>query len=79
MSNTENLILEHLKKFQATQDRIERELKEIKSRLANIENGQASLITHIGHLSSAIALQQVGFDSMNERINRIESRLEIAS
>lgn len=53
--STENPILEHLKRFQAGQDRIERELAEIKARLSNVEAGQASIVQHIGHLASSIA------------------------
>lgn len=41
---------EHLKRFQAGQDRIERKLDEITRRLSNLEAGQASIIQHIGHL-----------------------------
>lgn len=74
----ENLMLEHLKKFQLTLDRIERDIGEIKTRLNHLENGQASLIIHIGHLSAAIATQQISIDGTNDRINRIERRLEIA-
>ena len=50
--NTENLILEHLKRFQTGQDRIENKLDELTRRIANLEAGQASLIQHIGHLAS---------------------------
>ncbi len=46
--NIENLILEHLKRFQTGQDRIEHELREIKSRLSNLESGQSSIIQHLG-------------------------------
>jgi len=35
--NVENLLLEHLKRFQATQDRIERKLDEHTTRLGRIE------------------------------------------
>jgi hypothetical protein len=45
----DNLILEHLKKFQGSQERIESELKEIKSRLAHLEIGQGTIMQHIGH------------------------------
>lgn len=77
-NEVENLILEHLKRFQAGQDRIERDLKEIKTRLSGLESGQASVIQHIGNLSGAIAGQQVSMDHMSERIDRIEHRLELA-
>jgi uncharacterized coiled-coil protein SlyX len=73
----ENLILEHLKRFQASQDRIERELKDVKSRLATLEVGQGSLLQHLGHLASSIAQQQVSMDRTGDRIERIEKRLEL--
>lgn len=77
--NVENLILEHLKRFQAGQDRIERDISEMKARLANLESGHASIILHLGHLSSADAAQQVTMDSVSERLNRMERRLELTN
>ena len=77
--NVENLILEHLKRFQAGQDRIERDVSEIKTRLANLESGQASIIQHLAHLASADAAQQVSMDAMSERLNRMERRLELTN
>ncbi len=47
--NTENIILEHLKRFQAGQDRIERKLEELMRRISNLEGGQASIIQYLGH------------------------------
>jgi outer membrane translocation and assembly module TamA len=52
---TENLILEHLNRFQSGQDRIERKLDELTRRVSNLEIGQASIIQHIGHLAAADA------------------------
>lgn len=77
MENVENLIIEHLKRFQAGQDRIERKLEEVTRRLANLEAGQASLIQHIGHLASVEAQQQVQADDFSQRLERIERRLEL--
>ena len=74
----ENLMLEHLKRFQAGQDRIERKLDEMTRRLSNLEAGQASIIQHIGHLASADAQQQLSADGFNSRLERIERRLELA-
>lgn len=74
----DNLILEHLKRFQAGQDRIERDLREIKTRLSTLEAGQGSVLQHIGHLASSIASQQVSIDHLSERIDRVEHRLELA-
>ena len=75
--NTENLILEHLKRFQAGQERIERDLKEVKTRLSALESGQGSIVQHIGHLATSIAGQQVSIDRMSDRIDRVEHRLEL--
>ena len=76
--NTENLILEHLKRFQSGQDRIERDLKEIKSRLTGLEISVAGVRGDIAHLAGDQARQQAAFDTMSERIDRIEHRLELA-
>ncbi|MEN9491174.1 MAG: hypothetical protein RJA63_1623 [Pseudomonadota bacterium] len=78
MENVDNIPIEHLKRFQAGQDRIERKLDEVTRRLANLEAGQASIIQHIGHLASADAQQQLAADGFNQRLERIERRLELA-
>ena len=77
MENVENLFIEHLKRFQAGQDRIEHKLEGMTRRLANLEAGQASLIQHIGHLASVEAQQQAQADHFAQRLERIERRLEL--
>ena len=42
-NNIDNLILEHLKRFQAGQERVVIELKEIKSRLSQLEISVAGI------------------------------------
>lgn len=74
----ENLILEHLWRFQVGQDRLECDLEEVTRRLSNLEAGQASIIQRLGHLSSADAQQQLSVDGLNQRLERIERRLELA-
>jgi hypothetical protein len=59
-------------------DRIERKLEEATRRLANLEAGQALIIQHIGDLASADARQQLAADGLNQRLERIERRLELA-
>ena len=75
--SVENLILEHLKRFQTGQERIERKLDELTRRVSNLESGQASIIQHLGHLAAADAQQQVAADGFNLRLERIERRLEL--
>jgi hypothetical protein len=53
--NVENMILEHLKRFQTGQDRVERKLDDLMRRISNLESGQASIIQHLGHLAAADA------------------------
>ncbi len=77
--SVENLMFEHLKRFQATLDRVEGKMSEMTVRLANLESGQASIIQHLGHLASADAAQQVAVDRMGDRLDRIERRLELTS
>ena len=57
--DTDNLVIEHLKRFQAGQERIERKLEEITRRLANLEGGQASIIQHIGQHLGVLPLVQI--------------------
>jgi hypothetical protein len=74
----ENLMLEHMKRFQATLDRIERKLGEHTGRLANLDGGQAAIIQHLAHLAAADAAQQVASDNLSQRLDRIERRLELS-
>ncbi|GEM_PF-6470030 len=62
MDNVYNSVIEHLKRFQAGQDRIERKLEEVTRRLSNLEAGQGSIIQHIGHLASVDTQQQLSVD-----------------
>ena len=79
MDDSTNLVLEHLKRFQAGQDRIERELKEIKGRMSQVEIGIASIRGDLAHMSGDQARQTVTVDTLAERIDRIERRLELTS
>ncbi len=76
--DVENMMLEHLKRFQATLERIERKIGELTSRIANLESGQASIIQHLGHLAAADAAQQLATDNLSARLDRIERRLELS-
>ena len=77
--NVDNLMLEHLKRFQGTLERIERVVNEHTGRLANLEGGQAVIVQHLAHFSAADAAQQLAIDNMNLRLDRIERRIELAN
>jgi len=55
----QNLMFEHLKRFQATLDRVERKQDESFARLANLENGQALIMQHLAHIEGNYATQQL--------------------
>ncbi len=57
VDNVESLVLEHLKRFQVTLDRVERRQDEMTGRIANLEGSTASIIRHLGDLASADAAQ----------------------
>jgi len=59
----EDLVLEHLRAIRATQDRHSDDLREIKGRLGILEQQYASVSNRI--------------DRIDERIFRIEKRLEL--
>ena len=76
-ANVENLMLEHMKRFQASLDRMENKMGEVTVRLGNLESGQASIMQHLAHLATADAAQQVSIDRLSDRLDRIERRLEL--
>ena len=71
-------MLEHLKRFQATLDRVENKIGELTIRMANVEGSLANVIRHLGDLAGADAAQQLSIDNINNRLDRIERRLELA-
>jgi uncharacterized coiled-coil protein SlyX len=77
--DVENLMLEHVKRFQASLDRVEHKISELTVRFANLESGQSLIMQHLAHFSAADAAQQVAIDRIGGRLDRIERRLEIAN
>lgn len=76
--NVENMLLEHLKRFQATLERIERKQEETINRLGHLEVSVASLRRDIAHGEEVDASSGVRLDRLSERIDRIERRLELS-
>lgn len=74
----ENLLLEHLKRFQASLDRVERKCDELIIRVGQLEGGLAVIGRNIAHSDDNIAVLSVRLDRMNERIERIERRLDLS-
>ena len=66
-----NLILEHLKRIRASQERMELDVGDLKSRVSGLELNQGQVLTLLGSLSQRL-------DRLEERISRmrIERRLD---
>ena len=77
--NVESLMLEHLKRFQATLERIERKQDELIARVSNLEGSVVSIMQHLTNLTAADAAQQISIDNISVRLDRIEQRLELTN
>lgn len=77
VDSSENLVLAQLRAVRADISDVQGSLGEIERRLANLESGQASIIQYLGSLAAADAQQQLSIDGLNERLVRIERRLEL--
>ena len=83
MSNVDNIIIEHLKNLRSDgasmRSEMHTEFKDVKARLNHLDASMAG-VRRDGALSAEdFARQQVSIDSLVERIQRIEKRLELAS
>jgi hypothetical protein len=65
--NIESLILEHLKRFQAGQDRIETKLDEFIMRLGEVEVGIAKVKGEVAHLEGVDAGLSVRMDRSDRK------------
>ena len=69
---TENLVLEMLRRIRASQERMEVDVIDIKSRLTGVE-------ISVGQLTSQLATQSLRLDRIEERVARIERRLDLVN
>ena len=76
--NLENSVLEHLRTLRAGQDLIESGLKEVKQRLTGVESGIAGLRRDNLGIQEDVYRQQTVIDAIQERLQRIEKRLELS-
>ncbi len=67
---TENLVLEMLRRIRASQERMELDVVDLKARVSGIEIVQGNILNQIGGLG-------VRMDRIEERVSRIERRLDL--
>lgn len=78
MENVDNIIIEHLCAIRADVGTIRDGVRELKNRVTNLELGQATIMQSLGHQSAVSAQQNVSYDRIVDRIEKIEKKLEIA-
>jgi hypothetical protein len=67
---TENIVLELLRRIRASQERMELDVNDLKSRISAIEQVQGQVLVLLGSLSQRM-------DRFEERLSRIERRLDL--
>ena len=77
-NNIANLVFEHLKAIRADVQDLKADNRDIKMRLSAVGHSLASVVLGLGEGYSSNARQQAAIDRMNQRILRIEKRLELA-
>ncbi|MBL4712101.1 MAG: hypothetical protein JKX75_06335 [Gammaproteobacteria bacterium] len=76
-NGTDNLILEHLRAFRTSQDRMEKRIDEIGTRVGHMDMKLASVKSDIAQLHTIAAEHSNSFDAISRRLKRIEKRLEL--
>ena len=75
----ENLMLEHLKRFQATLERIENKISELTMRQNETHSAVIGLRRDQAQDAEVSAHLQVQLDAVRDRLDRIERRIEITN
>jgi septal ring factor EnvC (AmiA/AmiB activator) len=75
----ENLVLEQLRMIRSEIGSVKDDTREIKTRLAVVESGIASLRRDNGDFATTLAAQHLAYDRLSDRIDRIERRLDLVS
>ncbi len=75
----ENLMLEHLKRFQATLERIESKISELTMRQNETNSAVIGLRRDQAQDAEVAAHLQVQLDAVRDRLDRIERRIEITN
>lgn len=75
----ENLVLEHLRAIRGDITGLREDVREVKSRLTNLESSVSAIRRDSADMYSDVVGQHSRYDRLLERIERIEKRLELGS
>ena len=79
MDNIDNLILEHLRIIRADLSTVKDDVREIKTRVTSLEGAVGGLKRDSGDLYTEVAARHVRYDRLNDRIEKIERRLDLVT
>ena len=68
--DTENMVLEMLRRIRASQERTELDIADVKSRVSALEQVQGQVLVLLGSMNQRM-------DRFDERLGRIERRLDL--
>lgn len=74
---TENLVLEILRRIQGDQAAMRDDIRDIKTRLTLMDENLAGVHRDMGNLYTLYAAQSGRIDRIEDRLERIERRLEL--
>ena len=71
MTETESLVLEHLRHIRTAVDGLREDMREVKQRVGALETEFAQVTVRLAELSNRV-------DRLSDRVERIERRLDLA-
>jgi predicted nucleic acid-binding Zn-ribbon protein len=71
MTETESIVLEHLRHIRGAVDGLRDDMREVKQRVGALETELAQVIVRLAEMSNRM-------DRLSDRVERIERRLELA-
>jgi len=77
--NFANLMLEPLRHIRFRVDQIADDMIDLKHRMSSLESAMITVNHELAHGDETDALQQVTLDNLADRIQRIETRLDLLS
>ena len=77
LENISLLLLEQLKHIRKTVERTADDVQDLKSRMTILEHSMSSVKYEVAACSETDARQQSALDKVNNRLDRIERRLEL--
>jgi hypothetical protein len=75
--NVDNLVLEHLRHIRRVVDMTQADIVDLKTRMTTVALSIGQVMSHIGNLQTQFAGQALRMDRIDERLGRVEQRLNL--